>query len=149
MHGRTTPTTKAIRCLRLTEESSMKSFVASTIRSYEEDGVMTVGLGDHPENPSNFIIITRLDDEDNATVDDGIGLLTDESKYERSNAIEKISYHSDRLELVVRPEFAEFFGARTHVAKFFQDRAHSQDQKSALKHALQDMFCGSHVELSL
>jgi hypothetical protein len=127
----------------------MKSFVASTIKSYEEDGVMTIGLGDHPENPSNFIIITRLDDEDNATVDDGIGLLTNEAKYERSNAIEKISCHSDRLEVVVRPEFAKFFGARTHVAMFFQDGHYSLDQSSALKDALQAVFCGSHVELSL
>ena len=127
----------------------MRSFVAYTIKSYEEDGVMTIGLGDHPENPPNFIIITRLDDEDNATVDDGIGLLTDEAKYERYNAIEKISYHCDGLEVVVRPEYAEFFGARTLVAKFFQDGDYTLDQNFALKDALRAMFCGSHVELSL
>lgn len=127
----------------------MKSFVASTIRIYEEDGVMTIGLGNHPNNPSNFIIITRLDDEDNASVDDGIGLLTDEAEYEKSNVIEKISYHSDRLEVVVRSEFAEFFGERTHEAKLFQVGDSSLDQNSELKDALQAMFSGSHVELSM
>lgn len=127
----------------------MKRFIVSTVQSFHEDGVFTIGLGDHPENPSNFIIITRLDDDDNATVDDGIGLLADEAKYERSNAIEKITCHATRLEVIVKPEFAEFFGSRVHVVEFGQEGDCSLDQTSALKGALQAMFFGSHVEISL
>jgi hypothetical protein len=46
----------------------MKSFIASNIKNYEEDGVRVIGLGNHHEGPSSFIIITRLDDDDNTTV---------------------------------------------------------------------------------
>ncbi|MCQ3001104.1 hypothetical protein NLO98_15220 [Pseudomonas syringae] len=125
----------------------MKKFVASTIKCYEEDGVLIVALGDDPENPANFIIITHLDDEDNATVNDGIGFQTHQSEYEISNAIAKVSLHSDSLEVTVKPEFIDFFGSSSFVAEIPQGSNDSLTQFSALKYALQTIFNGAEVEL--
>ncbi|MCD5989843.1 hypothetical protein KDX30_18270 [Pseudomonas sp. CDFA 553] len=125
----------------------MKKFVASTIKCYEEDGVLIVALGDDPENPANFIIITRLDDEDNATVNDGIGFQTHQSEYEISNAIAKVSLHSDSLEVTVKPEFIDFFGSSSFLAEIPQGSNDSSTQFSALKDALQTIFNGAEVEL--
>lgn len=125
----------------------MKKFVASTIKCYEEDGVLIVALGDDPENPANFMIITRLDDEDNATVNDGIGFQTHEAGYEMSNAIAKVSLRSDSLEVVVKQEFTDFFGDSIFVAEIPKGSNDSSTQFSALKNALQTIFSGAEVEL--
>lgn len=125
----------------------MKKFVASTIKCYEENGVLIVALGDDPENPANFIIITRLDDEDNATVNDGIGFQTHEAEYEMPDAIAKFSLHSDSLEVTVKPEFIDFFGSSSFVAEIPQGSNDSSTQFSALKDALQTIFSGAQVEL--
>lgn len=125
----------------------MKKFVASTIKCYEEDGVLIVALGDDPENPANFMIITRLDDEDNATVNDGIGFQTHEAEYEMSNAIAKVSLRSDSLEVVVKPKFTDFFGDSCFVAEIPKESNDSSTQFSALKDALQTIFNGAEVEL--
>ena len=125
----------------------MKKFVASTIKCYEEDGVLIVALGDAPENPANFMMITRLDDEDNATVNDGIGFQTHEAEYEIPDAIAKVSLHSDSLEVTVKPEFIDFFGSSSFVAEIPQGSNDSSTQLSALKDALQTIFNGAEVEL--
>lgn len=125
----------------------MKKFVASTIKCYEEDGVLIAALGDDPENPANFMIITRLDDEDNATVNDGIGFQTHEAEYEIPDAIAKVSLRSDSIEVLVKPEFVDFFGDSSFVAEIPQVSNDSSTQFSALKDALQTIFNGAEVEL--
>ncbi len=125
----------------------MKKLVASTIKCYEEDGVLIVALGDNPENPANFMIITRLDDENNATVNDGIGFQTHEAEYEMSNAIAKVSLRSDSLEVVVKPEFTDFFGGSSFVAEIPKGSNDSSTQFSELKDALQTIFSGAQIEL--
>ncbi|MCD5975703.1 hypothetical protein [Pseudomonas quasicaspiana] len=125
----------------------MKKFVASTIKCYEEDGVLIVALGDDPENPANFMMITRLDDEDNATVNDGIGFQTHEADYEMPDAIAKVSLRSDSLEVLVKPEFIDFFGSSSFVAEIPPDSNNSLTQFSALKDALQTIFSYAQVEL--
>lgn len=96
----------------------VKNFSASTIKCYEEDNVLVIALSDDLVAPSNFIIITRLDDEDNATVNDGIGFQTDQAEYERSDAIEKVILHSNSPEVVVKPEFASFLVAQVFWQKY-------------------------------
>lgn len=125
----------------------MKRFFASTLKCYEEDGVLVIALGDHPEAPANFMMITRLDDEDNATVDAGIGFQTDHAEYERSDAIEKVTLRSGSLEVVVKPECVEFFGGSSVLAELPQGSDDSSAQVSLLKSALQNMFSGTQVEL--
>jgi hypothetical protein len=133
--------------MRLTKEDIMKKFVASTVKCYEEDGVLIVALGDDPEHPANFMIVTRLDDEDNATVNDGIGFQTHKSEYEMPNAIAKVSLRPDSLEIMVKPEFIDFFGDSSFVAEIPQRSNDSSKNFSILKDALQNIFSGAQVEL--
>jgi hypothetical protein len=98
----------------------MKKFLASAIKCYEEDEVFTVALGDDVEDPNRFLIITRLDDEDNASIDDGIGLLTDQAKYENSGVITKVFLGLNKLEVVVKPEFAEFLVVQVLLQSFYR-----------------------------
>ncbi len=125
----------------------MKRFVASTLRCYEEDDVLVVALGDDAQAPANFIIITRLDDDDHASVEEGIGFHTDQAEYERSDAIEKVIFSPDSLEVVVKPEYAEFFGDSRFLAELPQGNDAVPEQVAALKSALQTLFSGSRVEL--
>ena len=68
----------------------MNNFVASNIECYEENDVLVVAIGDGGADPVNYVIITRLDDEDNLSVDDGIGLQVSGLSYEVAGAIKKI-----------------------------------------------------------
>lgn len=67
----------------------MDDFVASNIECYEENDVLIVALGDGGADPVNYVIITRLDDEDNSSVDSCIGLQASGASYEVAGAIEK------------------------------------------------------------
>ncbi|EXL29101.1 hypothetical protein ACQJ22_11405 [Pseudomonas fragariae (ex Marin et al. 2024)] len=131
----------------LIEEKHGKIFSVSTIKCYEEDNVLVIALSDHSVAPSNFIIITRLDDEDNATVNDGIGFQTDQAEYERSDAIEKVILHSNSLEVVVKPEFASFFGGSSILAEIPLESHDSSEQVRTLKDALLSIFNGTQIEL--
>ena len=124
----------------------MKNFFASTIKYYEEDEVLTVALGDDADNPSNFLIITRLDDEDNASVDDGIGLLTDQAKYEVSGAITKVLLGLNSLEVIIKPEFTEFFGDSSIGVEFLPKNNELSINYLGLKNALLRIFSGSKVD---
>ncbi|MBL3831570.1 hypothetical protein EGU77_29925 [Pseudomonas syringae pv. theae] len=125
----------------------MKKFFATTIKCYEEDDVLIIALSDGSVAPSNFMIITRLDDEDNAMVNDGIGFQTDQAEYEMPDAIEKVVLRSDSLEVVVKPEFASFFGGLSILAEISQESYDSSEQIGMLKDALQNLFSGAQVEL--
>lgn len=124
---------------------SMKKFAAAAIKCYEEDEVLTVALGDDFKNPSNFLVITRLDDEDNASVDDGIGLLTEYANYEMSGAISEVVLGLNSLEVVVKPEFTDFFGSLSIVAEFLPRSNELSINYLDLKQWLHDIFEGSNV----
>lgn len=125
----------------------MKKFFASTIKCYEEDDVLVVALSDGPVDPANFMIITRLDDEDNHTLDEGIGFQTDQAEYEMSDAIEKVILRSDSLEVVVKSELADFFGGSSILAEIPRGNNDSSEQILMLKNALQNIFSGTKTEL--
>ncbi|MBD8572372.1 hypothetical protein IFT86_25460 [Pseudomonas syringae] len=124
----------------------MKSFFATAVKCYEEDGVSIVALGDDLTDPANFIIITRLDDEDNITLDDGVGFQTEQAEYEMPNAIKKVILRAESLEIVVKPEFVEFFGDSSFLAEIPQD-GKRPESASMLKDALQEIFRGTKVDL--
>lgn len=125
----------------------MKRFLASTIKCYEEDSVLVIALSDTPQGLANFMMMTRLDDDDNATVDEGVGFQTDQSEYEMPAAIEKVILRPESLEVVVKPEFSGFFGGSRVLAEIPQGRADSAEQVGVLKDALQHMFRETQVEL--
>ena len=74
----------------------MNNFVASSIECYEENDVLVVAIGEGGVDPVNYLIITRLDDEDNLSVDDGIGFQVSGVTYEMAGAIKKISLGGKR-----------------------------------------------------
>ncbi|WP_431712593.1 hypothetical protein [Serratia marcescens] len=68
---------------------SLMKFEALVLVCYEEDDALTVALGDNEQSPVNYLIITRLDDEDNDSIDEGIGLQTSQSAYEHQQRSRK------------------------------------------------------------
>ncbi|MCL2896127.1 hypothetical protein [Brenneria tiliae] len=123
-------------------------FTASVVKSYKENDVLTVALGDDPIKPHNFFIITRLDDEDNATVDDNIGFQTHHSEYEASGAISEVLLTQESLTVHIKPEYAQHFGGICFVGKFIK----SEDldgEVTALSGTLKEMFAGSRVLLKV
>lgn len=124
----------------------MKKFFASAIKCYEDDEVLTVALGDDAEDPMTFLVITRLDDEDNASVEDGIGLLTEHAEYEMSGAISEVILGLNSLEVVVKAEFRDFFGCSSIVAEFLPQSGELSINYLNLRKWLHDIFEGSKVE---
>ncbi|HDS1744170.1 MULTISPECIES: hypothetical protein [Pseudomonas] len=125
----------------------MSEFIASTIECYEEDGVVTIALGDDPIDPNGYIVITRLDDEDNIYIDEGIGFQTAQSSHEVANSIDEVILHSDGLEVVVKQEFIGHCGAGRFFGRFPDEINSSKEKVALLRSYLKDIFDGSHVRL--
>jgi len=127
----------------------MIKFMVATVECYEEDAVLTVALGDDAFDPQNFIIISRLDDEDNETVDQCIGLQTGKSQYEAADAIKAVVLNQDYLEVLVKPEFVDHFGEAKIVGEFPLGHGVTKDEISKLHTYLSKIFTGSQVVLLL
>jgi len=127
----------------------MIKFMVATVECYEEDAVLTVALGDDAFDPQNFIIISRLDDEDNETVDQCIGLQTGKSQYEAADAIKSVVLNQDYLEVLVKPEFVDHFGEAKIVGEFPLGDGVTKDEISKLRTYLSKIFTGSQVVLLL
>jgi len=123
----------------------MISFDASNIECYEEDGVLIVAVGDGAVDPQNYLIISRLEDEDNATIDDGIGFQVAGASYEVSNSINKVVLERDYLRVEIKPEFATHFGAPIVLANFSDEALKAG--RGFLREALEVLFEGSGVKL--
>ncbi|EKT53035.1 hypothetical protein [Providencia burhodogranariea] len=123
-------------------------FTADTIECFTEDEVQTIALADDPVEPDNFIIITRLDDKVNASVDDGIGFLTPHSDYEMIGAIIEIALTENDLQLQIKPEFIEHYGSEFFQVNF--DRSMRAGNKlKILEDSLVSLCDGSQVVLHL
>lgn len=122
-------------------------FNASVLECYEEDDVLTVALGDNEQSPENYLIITRLDDEDNDSIDEGIGLQTSQSAYEASAAIEKVILHSDRLDVVITPDSHEHFGCSKLEGVFSETVRNAPEKIALLRKYLEAIFNGSKTTL--
>lgn len=125
----------------------MNDFIASSIECYEEDDVLIVAIGDGSADPANYVIMTRLEDEDNSSVDDCIGLQTSEASHEVAGAIKKIALEKSGLRVEVKPEFIKHFGGSSIFARFDSVIFESAGKASSLRKALQVLFNGSAVEL--
>ncbi|BDM22767.1 hypothetical protein KMS_R25240 [Pseudomonas sp. LRP2-20] len=124
----------------------MISIDVSNIKCFEEDGVLIVAVGDGAIDPQNYLIISRLDDEDNATIDDAIGLQVAGASYEINNSISKVILGGDCLRVEIKPEFAMHFGAAIVLAKF-SDEVLRAGGVCSLREALEVIFEGSAVNL--
>lgn len=126
---------------------SLMKFEALVLVCYEEDDALTVALGDNEQSPVNYLIITRLDDEDNDSIDEGIGLQTSQSAYEASAAIEKVILHSDRLDVVITPASHEHFGCSKLEGVFSETVRNAPEKIALLRKYLEAIFNGSKTTL--
>ncbi|OEY96887.1 hypothetical protein [Acinetobacter qingfengensis] len=76
----------------------MKFFTAHCVRCYIEDDVYTIGLSDDEFDPIDFVILSRMQDENE------IGLLINDNDFEFSNAIDRVSFKFDELHILIRPQ---------------------------------------------
>ena len=125
----------------------MNKFVVSVIECYEEDEVLTIALGDDAFDPENYLLIARLDDEDNAQVGEGIGFQTAQSEYEVANAIEAVFLHENGLEVIVKQAFVTHYGGRRFFAEIPCEDEHLQSKLPLLRQYLSALFDGSNVSL--
>lgn len=123
-------------------------FTANTIECFTENEVLTVVLADDPVEPDNFIIITRLDEKENASVDDGIGLSTSDSDYEVIGAIVAIALTESALQLQIKPEFIEHYGSEFFQINFAPSTKAGNKLK-ILEDSLVSLCDGSQVVLHL
>ena len=126
---------------------SLMKFEALVLVCYEEDDALTVALGDNEQSPVNYLIITRLNDEDNDSIDEGIGLQTSQSAYEASAAIEKVILHSDRLDVVITPDSHEHFGCSKLEGVFSETVRNTPEKIALLRKYLEAIFNGSKTTL--
>lgn len=83
-------------------------FPASVVRCYVEDDVAVIGLSDDNVTPGNYVILTRmLEDE---SEQDGVGIQTSRSTHEFSNAITRIELRQQELSIFVNQECAAGVG---------------------------------------
>lgn len=123
-------------------------FTANTIECFTENEVLTVVLADDPVEPDNFIIIKRLDEKENASVDDGIGLSTSDSDYEVIGVIVAIALTESALQLQIKPEFIEHYGSEFFQINFAPSTKAGNKLK-ILEDSLVSLCDGSQVVLHL
>lgn len=126
----------------------MYIFDATDIKSCEEDDVLIVALCDDAVDPQAFIIITRLDEEDNATVEEGVGLQTAETAYEVTNAIQSVSVSENRLEVEIKPGHWQHFNGKAVVVEL-KGKAADDKSISLLKDSLKKLLEGSSILVDL
>lgn len=126
----------------------MYIFDATDIKSCEEDDVLIVALCDNAVDPQAFIIITRLDEEDNATVEEGVGLKTAETAYEVTNAIQSVSVSENRLEVEIKPSHWQHFNGKAVVVEL-KGKAADDKSTSLLKDSLRKLLEGSSILVDL
>ncbi|AMA45585.1 hypothetical protein APT63_08040 [Pseudomonas sp. 22-AL-CL-001] len=127
-------------------EVDMKVFNATHIKCYEEDDVLIVAVGDDAADPHNFIIMTRLDDEDTPFTDGDVGLQTESTEYEMAGAIQKIGLSESRLKVEIKSNFQEHFNGEAIVAEF-QGTAVDGESIDLLRKSLHTLVEGSGIEM--
>jgi|GEM_PF-4773168 len=118
-------------------------FTASTVSCYTENDVLTIGVGDDPVSPKNYIIISRLDD--GGSVDDSIGIQTHLSEAEVSDAIKEIYLSLDKLIIKIEDRKKDDVHASEIVALLPRDDP-GFDQ---LKKYVHEIFYGSSVHINV
>ena len=90
-------------------------FTGTTVHCYTENDVRTIGIGDDDFSPTNFVIISRLDEDEDEDlhhpVDKNIGIQTNFSNFESEAAITAISLKENKLLITIKPEKIRELGA--------------------------------------
>ncbi len=121
----------------------IRQFNAVCVNCYEEDDVLTIGIGDDAHAPKNFIIIGRLD-EDELPVNKCIGFQSDTTEYEIADAIQSVKLGADKLAIVLNNDAA----IEADVKEYHVFIPMTKDIE-LLKKYLQEVFEGSEVTFIL
>ncbi len=123
--------------------SKIREFKAICVNCYEEDDVLTIGVGDDADDPKNFIIIGRFDEAE-LPVNECIGFQSDTTEYEIADAIQSIQLDTDELVIVLNDAAANKVGVREYHAAISTTK-----DVARLTQYLQEVFDGSDVNLQL
>lgn len=123
--------------------SKMKKFNAICVNCYEEDDVLTIGLGDDTHDPQNFVIIGRFD-EDETPVNECIGFQSDTTEYEIADAIQSVHLSAEELVIVLNDTAAKEAGIREYHVTISATK-----DIELLKQYLHEVFDSSDVALQL
>lgn len=119
----------------------IKKFNATFVNFTDEDDVLTIGVADDAKDPDNFIIIGRYD-EDDLSVNQCIGLQTDSTPYEVSDALEEVILDNTKLILKIKDDAVNKIGAKTIETVFSK-----QVDTHKLKYSLKLMLEGSDIKI--
>ncbi|WP_370884033.1 hypothetical protein [Enterobacter cloacae complex sp. 2015409] len=123
--------------------SNVKNLIAAYINCFEENDVLTIGIGDDTHEPKNFIIIGRFD-EDELPINDCIGFQSESTEYELTDSIRSVQLTDGKLVIVLNDDAAKKIG----ISEYRVVIPAAKDFKSLEKY-LREMFDGSDVPLQL
>ena len=123
--------------------SNVKNLIAAYINCFEENDVLTIGIGDDTHDPKNFIIIGRFD-EDELSINDWIGFQSESTEYELTDSIRSVQLTDGKLVIVLNDDAAKKIG----ISEYRVVIPAAKDFKSLEKY-LREMFDGSDVPLQL
>ncbi|KAE8275037.1 hypothetical protein ACNPM1_14710 [Enterobacter pseudoroggenkampii] len=123
--------------------SNVKNLIAAYINCFEENDVLTIGIGDDTHDPKNFIIIGRFD-EDELPINDCIGFQSESTEYELTDSIRSVQLTDGKLVIVLNDDAAKKIG----ISEYRVVIPAAKDFKSLEKY-LREMFDGSDVPLQL
>ncbi|BFT80265.1 hypothetical protein [Enterobacter pseudoroggenkampii] len=123
--------------------SNVKNLIAAYINCFEENDVLTIGIGDDTHDPKNFIIIGRFD-EDELPINDCIGFQSESTEYELTDSICSVQLTDGKLVIVLNDDAAKKIG----ISEYRVVIPAAKDFKSLEKY-LREMFDGSDVPLQL
>ncbi|QGW86167.1 hypothetical protein EAAEB30_05485 [Enterobacter asburiae] len=123
--------------------SNVKNLIAAYINCFEENDVLTIGIGDDTHEPKNFIIIGRFD-EDELPINDCIGFQSESTEYELTDSIRSVQLTDGKLVIVLNDDAAKKIG----ISEYRVVIPAAKDFKSLEKY-LREMFDGCDVPLQL
>ncbi len=123
--------------------SNVKNLIAAYINCFEENDVLTIGIGDDTHEPKNFIIIGRFD-EDELPINDCIGFQSESTEYELTDSIRSVQLTDGKLVIVLNDDAAKKIG----ISEYRVVIPAAKDFKSLEKY-LREIFDGSDVPLQL
>ncbi|MCU5775254.1 Imm10 family immunity protein [Erwiniaceae bacterium BAC15a-03b] len=123
--------------------SNTKKFTAKCVNCTNEDDVLTIGVGDDDQDPKNFFMIGRFD-EDDLSVDECIGFQTEATNFEVAGSIESVVLTADKLSVTINSK-----GEAEAGNKEFEALLPEKYDLTKLKIYLTEIFDGSRVKLTL
>ncbi|WP_456310931.1 hypothetical protein [Serratia proteamaculans] len=97
--------------------NSTKKINAVFINCIDEDDVLMLAIGDDKQDPKNFFIISRFDEE-GLSVDECIGFQNENTSFEIPSAIESIELSKSELIITLNDDAAEKSGTKKIQSTF-------------------------------